>query len=101
VCGAGYENVAKAYSCRAPIVFNHVSYSDGIILGAYLLPCGLAKASVADIPFFGAFAKACHLGPRAWHGECIKFTKNIPLHASLPAVENSVRWLLEAFLHHA
>ncbi|EIE20186.1 hypothetical protein COCSUDRAFT_7910, partial [Coccomyxa subellipsoidea C-169] len=54
---AGYENVAKAYDCRATLVFNHVSYTDGIMLGAFFLPCGLAKASVADIPFFGAFAK--------------------------------------------
>ncbi|KAK9901224.1 hypothetical protein WJX75_001079 [Coccomyxa subellipsoidea] len=55
----GYENVAKAYDCRATLVFNHVSYTDGIMLGAFFLPCGLAKASVADIPFFGAFAKGC------------------------------------------
>lgn len=39
------------------MVFNHVSYTDGIVLGAYFLPCGVAKASVADIPFFGVFAK--------------------------------------------
>lgn len=54
---AGYENVKEAYQCRAMLVFNHVSYVDGIILGAYFLPCGLAKASVADIPFFGTFAR--------------------------------------------
>lgn len=54
---AGFENIVKAYDCRATLVFNHVSYTDGIILGAYFLPCGLAKASVADIPFFGSFAK--------------------------------------------
>jgi 1-acyl-sn-glycerol-3-phosphate acyltransferase len=58
---AGYENVAKAYDCRATLVFNHVSYTDGIMLGAFFLPCGLAKASVADIPFFGAFAKVTSL----------------------------------------
>lgn len=39
------------------IIFNHVSYVDGITLGAYYLPCGLAKASIADIPFFGTFTK--------------------------------------------
>ncbi len=39
------------------MVFNHVSYTDGIMLGAYFLPCGLAKATVADIPFFGSFTK--------------------------------------------
>ena len=54
---AGYENIDKAYECRATLVFNHVSYTDGIMLGAYFLPCGLAKATVADIPFFGSFTK--------------------------------------------
>ena len=39
------------------LVFNHVSYADGIILGTYFLPCGLCKASIADIPFFGTFAR--------------------------------------------
>ena len=39
------------------MIFNHVSYVDGITLGAYFLPCGLAKASIADIPFFGTFTK--------------------------------------------
>ena len=41
------------------LIFNHVSYVDGIILGAYFLPCGLAKASIADIPFFGTFCRVC------------------------------------------
>ena len=41
------------------LVFNHVSYVDGIILGAYFLPCGLAKASIADMPFFGTFCRVC------------------------------------------
>jgi 1-acyl-sn-glycerol-3-phosphate acyltransferase len=54
---AGYENIAKAEECHAMLIFNHVSYVDGIILGAIYLPCGLAKASIADIPFFGKFAK--------------------------------------------
>ncbi|KAK9828960.1 hypothetical protein WJX72_003052 [[Myrmecia] bisecta] len=54
----GYKNVKKAEACRAIIVFNHVSYTDGIILGSILAPSGLAKASVADIPFFGVFTKA-------------------------------------------
>ena len=54
---AGMENVQKAKDCRAMLIFNHVSYADGIILGAHFLPCGLAKASIADIPFFGTFAR--------------------------------------------
>lgn len=49
------------------IVFNHVSYTDGIVLGAYFLPCGVAKASVADIPFFGVFTK---VRPLAMHDSC-------------------------------
>ncbi|CAL5228764.1 g11952 [Coccomyxa viridis] len=55
----GLENLSKAKECRAMLVFNHVSYVDGIILGAYFLPCGLAKASIADMPFFGTFCRAC------------------------------------------
>ena len=54
---AGYENIVKAEECHAMLIFNHVSYVDGIILGAIYLPCGLAKASIADIPFFGRFTK--------------------------------------------
>ena len=54
---AGMENVQKAKDCRAMLIFNHVSYADGIILGAHFLPCGLAKASIADIPFFGTFTR--------------------------------------------
>jgi hypothetical protein len=54
---AGYENYLKAHERQAVMVFNHVSYTDGIALGAYFLPCGIAKASVADIPFFGTFTK--------------------------------------------
>ena len=56
---AGLENVAKAEECRAMLIFNHVSYADGILLGAYFLPCGLAKATIADIPFFGTFCRVC------------------------------------------
>ena len=56
---AGYENLKEARKVRAMLVFNHVSYADGIILGTYFLPCGLCKASIADIPFFGTFARVC------------------------------------------
>ena len=56
---AGYENIEEARKVRAMLVFNHVSYADGIILGTYFLPCGLCKASIADIPFFGTFARVC------------------------------------------
>ena len=80
---AGLEHVAKAYECRATLVFNHVSYTDGIMLGAYFLPCGLAKASVADIPFFGAFAKVdfflCHFAT--------------PLSNIVPVLDESGRFL--------
>ncbi len=56
---AGYENIKEARRVRAMLVFNHVSYADGIILGSYFLPCGLCKASIADIPFFGTFTRVC------------------------------------------
>ena len=46
------------------LIFNHVSYVDGVLLGAYFLPCGLAKASIADIPFFGTF---CRVWPHTFH----------------------------------
>ena len=59
---AGYENFEAAQKVQATLIFNHVSYTDGIVLGAYFLPCGVAKASVADIPFFGTFTK---VDPRA------------------------------------
>ena len=38
------------------ITINHVSYVDALALGQVFVPCGLAKASVIHVPFFGSFA---------------------------------------------
>lgn len=38
------------------IVINHVSYVDALALGQVFVPCGLAKSSVINVPFFGTFA---------------------------------------------
>ena len=68
------------------MVFNHVSYTDGIALGAYFLPCGVAKASVADIPFFGVFTKARPPLP----GGCLFRTSQLVaggVPSSLPALQ--------------
>ena len=39
----GRHNLVEAYRVRAIIVFNHVSYMDGLILGSLFPVCGLAK----------------------------------------------------------
>ena len=38
------------------VTINHVSYVDALALGQVFVPCGLAKASVINVPFFGSFA---------------------------------------------
>ena len=60
-------------------------YTDGIVLGAYFLPCGVAKASVADIPFFGTFTKvgACPFAIRS-NGFLILSSESVDLlHAQM------------------
>jgi 1-acyl-sn-glycerol-3-phosphate acyltransferase len=54
----GLEHIAEAERERATVVYNHVSYSDILVLAEMMMPCGLAKASVAEIPFVGLFARA-------------------------------------------
>lgn len=54
----GRENIAEAYTVRPIVVFNHVSYLDGIILASVFAPTGIAKASVASMPFFGVATRA-------------------------------------------
>lgn len=39
-------------------MFNHVSYVDAIVLTHFFTLAGVAKASVANIPFIGAIAVA-------------------------------------------
>ena len=46
---------------RAVVVFNHVSYLDGLAVVALLQPCCAAKRQVADIPFFGVWSRALGL----------------------------------------
>ena len=53
----GWEHIPAAEACRALIVFNHVSYVDGIALVSIFLPSGLANTSVAKMPFVGALTK--------------------------------------------
>ena len=43
---------------RAIIVFNHQSYVDAIVMTSYFAPSGVAKASVANLPFIGAITVA-------------------------------------------
>ena len=64
------------------MVFNHVSYTDGIALAAYFLPCGIAKASVADIPFFGTFTKVPRV-PLLKQRQCIAAHRPVFLLISL------------------
>lgn len=54
----GKEHIAEAQTVRPIIVFNHVSYLDGIILASIFAPTGIAKASVATMPFFGVCTRA-------------------------------------------
>ncbi len=54
----GKEHIAEAQTVRPIIVFNHVSYLDGIILASIFAPSGIAKASVAKMPFFGVATRA-------------------------------------------
>jgi len=54
----GKENIAEAHTVRPIVVFNHVSYLDGIILASIFAPTGIAKASVASMPFFGVATRA-------------------------------------------
>lgn len=39
-------------------MFNHASYVDAIVMTAYFAPSGVAKASVAHLPFIGAITVA-------------------------------------------
>jgi hypothetical protein len=73
---AGWEHVHAAEACRALIVFNHVTYVDGIVLGRIFLPSGLANTSVARIPFFGSVTRVRPLGPAARCREC--YNVNVP-----------------------
>lgn len=54
---SGWEHIPAAEACRALIVFNHVSYVDGVALVSIFLPSGLANTSVAQMPFVGALTK--------------------------------------------
>ena len=54
----GKEHLVEAEIVRPIIVFNHVSYLDGIVLASIFAPSGVAKASVAQMPFFGVFTRA-------------------------------------------
>ncbi|KAK9821452.1 hypothetical protein WJX81_001153 [Elliptochloris bilobata] len=54
----GWENIKAAEACRALIVFNHVSYVDGVALVRIFPPSGLANTSVAKLPFVGAILRA-------------------------------------------
>ena len=54
----GRQHIAEAETVRPIIVFNHVSYLDGIILASIFAPSGIAKASVAKMPVFGVATRA-------------------------------------------
>lgn len=55
----GRENLPRRGSGeRSVIVINHVTYMDPIVMVALFAPSAVAKAGVAKIPFFGAFAVA-------------------------------------------
>jgi 1-acyl-sn-glycerol-3-phosphate acyltransferase len=54
---AGLEHLKEAKEARAIVIFNHVSYTDPVILVELMAPCGLAKLGVARIPFFGKIAR--------------------------------------------
>ncbi|KAK9802006.1 hypothetical protein WJX73_009794 [Symbiochloris irregularis] len=52
----GQENIPEARKEKAMITINHASYVDALALGQVFVPCGLAKSSVINVPFFGTFA---------------------------------------------
>ena len=54
----GRQHIAQAHRVRPIIIFNHVSYLDGIVMAAIFAPSGIAKASVANMPFFGVCTRA-------------------------------------------
>lgn len=54
----GWENVADGELQHAPVIFNHVSYLDALVLAAYFAPCGVAKAGVATLPLVGSITRA-------------------------------------------
>ncbi|KAL3162290.1 hypothetical protein ABBQ32_009979 [Trebouxia sp. C0010 RCD-2024] len=55
---SGRQHITEAHSVRPIIIFNHVSYLDGIVMAAIFAPSGIAKASVANMPFFGVCTRA-------------------------------------------
>ena len=50
----GREHIKEAEKLRALLVFNHVSYLDGLLIGSLFTPSGLAKV------------KLCVLGEANW-----------------------------------
>mmetsp|Transcript_6129 Transcript_6129/g.17582 ORF Transcript_6129/g.17582 Transcript_6129/m.17582 type:complete len:410 (+) Transcript_6129:361-1590(+) len=54
----GWEHFEEAERERAICVFNHHSYVDAIVMTHFFALSGVAKASVANIPFIGAIAVA-------------------------------------------
>lgn len=54
----GWQNYEDAKRERAICIFNHHSYVDAIAMTHIFALSGVAKASVADIPFIGAIALA-------------------------------------------
>lgn len=50
----GWENFNEGHT---PLIFNHVSYIDALVLVAYFAPCGVAKAGVATLPLIGTITR--------------------------------------------
>ena len=54
----GWEHIAEGEAAHAPVIFNHVSYLDALVLAAYFAPCGVAK--VGKFPHL-LLELCCHL----------------------------------------
>ena len=57
----GWENFAEGQRTHAPLIFNHVSYLDALVLATYFAPCGVAKVGVT-ITRLPASSSAFYLG---------------------------------------
>jgi lysophosphatidylcholine acyltransferase/lyso-PAF acetyltransferase len=71
----GRENLEKAKKEHSILVFNHVSYTDPVLLLTQYQACGVSKAGVAEIPFIGKFPIALQFMFIARKGSADKMNK--------------------------
>mmetsp|Transcript_80 Transcript_80/g.283 ORF Transcript_80/g.283 Transcript_80/m.283 type:complete len:453 (-) Transcript_80:706-2064(-) len=54
----GWKHFREGQEAHCPIIFNHVSYLDALVLATYFAPCGVAKADVATLPIVGTITRS-------------------------------------------